>query len=417
MNQENDYSLLARTNPVFLTAQTAVRLMAEAGIADATEIVGALKKENTASAPVLNDPDMVLGNAIVVEAKYRTMCRLFEMSGLKTNVDLPCGYTPKALHLTEKGFRFIGLDLPIVADEMKQIIPVMSKHPDRIAFHGVDATNYESLEAALRDETGPLCITTEGMMMYFTENEASVVVSNIQKLLASYGGCWITPDPEFILQFFLTFRAVLGDDAVKKLMDSKNTATSQSDVSGLTNSLIVNPVQAGTSSETAEAFLRKYGLKPEKISLAEYMPELSVYGKLSRNQIGAFKEAMRQCHYWKVTLSDEAQAFQKTFSLKKNTFGLDYTLNQASFMARLQGRVDTITAPEILKAWEAEKEVRPIDTVRIDCSALDYISSAGLRVMLMMHKESKNGVTLTGINDVVREILEQTGFDQLLHLE
>ena len=195
----------ARTNPVFMTAKTAVCLMAKAGIPDADSIV-----DRMGPMPGMTDPEMILGNALVVEAKYRTMCRLIQESGYMTNVDLPCGYTPKALHITERGLRFVGLDLPIVAEEIGPILLSLAAHPERIQFHGVDATNYGSLVAALKEVEGPLCVSTEGMMMYFTESEASAVVENIAGLLKTHGGCWITPDPEFILQFMLTFKALLG---------------------------------------------------------------------------------------------------------------------------------------------------------------------------------------------------------------
>ena len=51
----------------------------------------------------------------------------------------------------------------------------------------------------------------------------------------------------------------------------------------------------------------------------------------------------------------------------------------------------------------------------MDCSRLDYISSAGLRVLLLMHKACKGGVSLHGENEAVKEIIEQTGFDSIFH--
>ena len=44
-----------------------------------------------------------------------------------------------------------------------------------------------------------------------------------------------------------------------------------------------------------------------------------------------------------------------------------------------------------------------------------YISSAGLRVLLIMHKACTGGVSLYDANEIVREILEQTGFDSIFH--
>ena len=409
--KEIENSAQARTNPVYLTAKTAVYLMADAGIADADKIAGKLELH---SIDLGIDKEMMLGNELVVEAKYRTMCSLIEGTGIQTNVDLPCGYTPKALYLTDRGLRFVGLDLPIVAQELEPILLSLAAHPELIQIHGVDATNLESLEEALKGITGPVCISTEGMMMYFTESETSAVISNIASLLEKFGGCWLTPDPEFIVQFFLTFKSVLGEQALRKLMATKNVATGQSDVGNLTNSFIVRTADLQASSETALAFLRKHGLKAERINLAANMPELKAYRKLTSEQISAFKEAMAKCHYWKITLA----ADRKEQAKKQETqpFGMNYSVRDHLFRVSLRGRMDTITAPELLKVWEAEKTGHELCGIEIDCSELQYVSSAGLRVLLMMYNSLENTehFRMTGVSDEVREILKTTVFDRFL---
>ena len=412
MIREIEHSVQARTNPIFLTGKTAACLMADAGIPDADSIVSRLGLQSGDFG--MSDPDMMLGNELVVEAKYRTMCRLIEDTGIQTNVDLPCGYTPKAIHMSDKGLRFIGLDLPIVADEAGPVLLSLAAHPELIQITGVDATNLESLKNALRGVTGPLCISTEGMMMYFTETEVSSVISNIRSLLEQFGGCWITPDPEFIVQFFLTFRSVLGQKAIQKLKASRDSATGQSDVLNLENSFIVKPADMEGTSAAALGLLQKHGLKAEKMNLGANMPELTAYCKLTPEQISAFKEAMANCHYWKITL--DANRAQQTEKQETLPFGIDAGLREHRFQVSLRGRLDTITAPELLKAWEAEKVNQEISAIEIDCADLQYISSAGLRVLLMMYKslENKDNFRMTGITDAVREILETTGFDQVL---
>jgi anti-anti-sigma factor len=79
----------------------------------------------------------------------------------------------------------------------------------------------------------------------------------------------------------------------------------------------------------------------------------------------------------------------------------------------IQGRVDTLTSPELLKQFQEAGEVKEI---RIDVSRMTYISSAGLRVLMMMFKslENKDRFEVTGVSETVRDILETTGFDQLL---
>ena len=95
---------------------------------------------------------------------------------------------------------------------------------------------------------------------------------------------------------------------------------------------------------------------------------------------------------------------------------MDTRMNDHRFEVSLRGRMDTITAPELLKAWEAEKENQEITAIAVDCSDLQYVSSAGLRVFLMMYNslENKDNFQMTGVTDDVREILQTTGFDQFL---
>lgn len=409
-----DYSAQARTNPVFMTAKTAVCLMAQAGIPDAGEIARRLGLGSAGEVSGMKDAGTLLGNELVVEAKYRTMCRLIEASGHRINVDLPCGYTPKALHLTAKGLRFIGLDLPIVAGEAGPILSALADHPGRMRFEGVDATNPDSLAAALKDVREPICLTTEGMMMYFTDSEVDAVLANVRTLLEAHGGCWITPDPEYILQFMLTFKAVLGEDAVQKLMASRDAASGQSDAGSLTNAFIVNPMDVPASVARVMALLANHGLKARRVNLAEHMPELAVCRRLTEAQAEAFKAAMRGCHYWVITPDEHWKGSRAPQA--DSAFSMDCRVAGGVFRASLRGRMDTITAPELLKAWEAEKGAAPITAAEIDCSRLQYISSAGLRVLLILQKGGAQ-VRLTGVNDAVWEILETTGFVDVLAVE
>ena len=74
--------------------------------------------------------------------------------------------------------------------------------------------------------------------------------------------------------------------------------------------------------------------------------------------------------------------------------------------------MDTITAPELLKKFQALPE-KP-EEIEVDVSRMVYVSSAGLRVLLMMYKSlsDKSRFKMTGMSESVREILETTGFDE-----
>ena len=82
----------------------------------------------------------------------------------------------------------------------------------------------------------------------------------------------------------------------------------------------------------------------------------------------------------------------------------------------LEGRLDTVTAPEL----EAElRSLANVDSLTLDFSKLDYISSAGLRVLLSEHKAlaGKGGLKITHVNDIVQEVFDVTGFSDILNIE
>ena len=80
----------------------------------------------------------------------------------------------------------------------------------------------------------------------------------------------------------------------------------------------------------------------------------------------------------------------------------------------LEGRLDTVTAPELEK--ELQALFPGLTELKLDFAKLDYISSAGLRVLLSAQKVmNKQGeMTLTNVSEAVMEIFEVTGFTDIL---
>lgn len=84
----------------------------------------------------------------------------------------------------------------------------------------------------------------------------------------------------------------------------------------------------------------------------------------------------------------------------------------------LSGRLDTTTAPELEKYLE--KELPNLSEVVFDFENLEYISSAGLRVLLMAQKimnQKKGSMKLIHVNEMVQEVFEITGFTDILTIE
>ena len=83
----------------------------------------------------------------------------------------------------------------------------------------------------------------------------------------------------------------------------------------------------------------------------------------------------------------------------------------------LEGRLDTTTAPELDK--ELKDSLGGATELTLDFSKLDYISSAGLRVLLQAHKTmaGKGGMKVTNVNEIVGEVFDVTGFADILTIE
>ena len=114
-----DYGLLEKVNPVFNTAKMTLFQLSANGNTDAAALVrdmGLTLEATQNSATTKTSPEQVLGGTIMLEIRYRTMARLAEESG-DTLVDLPCGYTPRAIEFAKKGLAYYGLDLPAVIQE------------------------------------------------------------------------------------------------------------------------------------------------------------------------------------------------------------------------------------------------------------------------------------------------------------
>ena len=93
------------------------------------------------------------------------------------------------------------------------------------------------------------------------------------------------------------------------------------------------------------------------------------------------------------------------------------TQNGGTMTVSVAGRLDTTTAPDLEK--EFSQALPALQELTIDLKDLDYISSAGLRVLLSAHKTMarKGGMKIINVNDLVMEVFDVTGFVDILNIE
>ena len=83
----------------------------------------------------------------------------------------------------------------------------------------------------------------------------------------------------------------------------------------------------------------------------------------------------------------------------------------------LTGRLDTTTAPDLEK--EVKESIEGVESLDFDFKSLEYISSAGLRVLLSAQKimNKQGSMVIKNASDEVKEIFEVTGFADILTIE
>ncbi|AMD16984.1 hypothetical protein TL18_02465 [Methanobrevibacter sp. YE315] len=92
--------------------------------------------------------------------------------------------------------------------------------------------------------------------------------------------------------------------------------------------------------------------------------------------------------------------------------------NEKELTLNIEGRIDTITSQELDK--EIQDEMGNFDSLTLDFSDVEYISSAGLRVLISTQKKLKADdipFVITNVNDTIGEIFRMSGFDKILKIE
>ena len=96
---------------------------------------------------------------------------------------------------------------------------------------------------------------------------------------------------------------------------------------------------------------------------------------------------------------------------------IEKALNGNSLTLNLAGRLDTATAPELDVV--VDSSLRGVQELVLDLEALEYISSAGLRVVLKAQKKmnAQGSMKLIHVNDTIMEVFDITGFADILTIE
>lgn len=96
---------------------------------------------------------------------------------------------------------------------------------------------------------------------------------------------------------------------------------------------------------------------------------------------------------------------------------INKNLENTTLTLALEGRLDTTTAPELEQ--ELKTSLDGVENLIFDFDKLEYISSAGLRLLLSAQKRmnGQGEMKVTKVNETVNEVFEVTGFSDILTIE
>ena len=394
-------------NPSYTTGKGCLAMLSLTGDPDAVELIKSidmseLQRKDSQTSYNETSQEIIRGYTVAHDARYNVWNRLAQESDCDVIIDLPCGYLPHGLAVARMGKTYYGFELPVVINDIAPAIDKLStkEQKDKIHYCAVDATNYESMKKALNGVKGRICIITDGMLALFSRNELDQVCRAIHQLLSDFGGEWYTSDAMSIELMALSYEAAIQKDpAIVRQAVSAGSAS----ILNLDNSEF--PFVAW-DTDRLKSYMEEMGFDVEAFAYSEVLPKLRT---ADADMMQRLKASYSKMIEWRLTAKKERQAVDLDLPFKVVS-----DFKDGVFKASIQGRMDTITAPELMKKFNEFPE--KAESIEIDAAKMAYISSAGLRVLLIMYKslEDKSRFRMMNVCDEVKEIFETTGFDQFL---
>ncbi|MBP5771717.1 MAG: hypothetical protein J6W75_10200 [Bacteroidaceae bacterium] len=388
-------------NPVYLTAKGTLSVLCQAKDPDAEALMPLIGLETNLQERAKTIPASISNcYKIAQTARYEINNTAALRSNASNIVDLPSGYSPRGFRVSSAGKRYFGFDLPVVIDDMAPAAQKVMTPEQRSlsSYHAVDATNYQSMKEALGSIKGELCIVTEGLLGYFNELELLSLCEAIHRLLSEFGGTWMTADLSILRIYALTLGTLLKGDELAFMNSFKEKGGGLADVKMNQNSLFLN------GEEGAIRFLKNQGFTVDTEPVTLYLPDIPGINDELRN-------VYRQMNMLTMRVASPNTGEKTAPELP---FAVDSSVRERKLVMKVQGRVDTFTATELLKAFQ---DASPhIDSIELDVEKVSFISSAGIRVLQMMRTFVKdlNCIKVFHIQSEVEKILKMNGFDQLL---
>ena len=136
--------------------------------------------------------------------------------------------------------------------------------------------------------------------------------------------------------------------------------------------------------KNAMNYIKSKGFKLERLPYADHVPEFNSLDNADPKIVAQIKEGFKRVCIWKITVDESVDV---DIDAKTESFNADASIDGDRLNLILSGNLDTLSAPKLLANYEMIKKDNVLNSVFIDCSKLKYVSSAGIRVLLIMQND------------------------------
>ena len=283
---------------------------------------------------------------------------------------------------------------------LAQKVLTAGSHPTYVTG---DVTNATSLMQAAELLQGELFISCEGLLTYLNTSELEQAIHGIRQVLLKHGGAWYSSDMDVQYDHFSAV-AINNPDALQRFAAVMRSVKKESDVYFFPATF--------QSLEEKIAFFEERGLHVELCPFYTDDTQLNIlYGFDAEGQ-ARMRGLMKSFHVWKMTVAEE----KKEVSLQTaNGMDICYQHSGDTLQVALKGRLDTLSAPELMELLDTLSEKEPFKQLVLDLEQLEYLSSTGLRVFLMMAKRlDSDHLFVDNANALIKEIFDTTGFSNVV---
>ena len=176
-----DIDSMEKANPKLINALKSMIILAKAGVKEAELLSGDLFADIKSEKHVGVSPDIDYKNRF--DEVTKKIDELFDSKKIDLVIDLGSGFAVRGLVCKNKNIDYIGLDLPAVIMEAKEMHKTIDSN---IKLETVDITNYESLENIVKEKNNKILILTENIEKDLFDFELKYARANIKRLIYNY---------------------------------------------------------------------------------------------------------------------------------------------------------------------------------------------------------------------------------------